>query len=599
MAQIHALTPEGRLPTAAVAHVQEVADAKYGTLLYPESIGSTEHLDTRTTPGKGRTISSTVAGNTALGYPEGAVHGILTVERITTGEPPYLVQTWLDTWNMWLARRRLYSGSWSAWERADSGGGEADPALEGRVATLEGYLEPPSLGSTEDLNTVTEPGRKKASSGSITGNPDLHYPAGAAHGFLDTVRMASTYTSQKWTEVYNGWIALRRLYNGEWSEWVRLGSGGGTPTPAPDSGVQSIRTRAVTSDYRPDAFTAPDGTVSYWTGPAGVERVPWTYKGDGYVGRIGAASGYTTMQVKKVEESNEVEVSCLNPDTGRHVTHRVQGDNGADNQRRYEEGWIGAYTGTTISKDLLILPRSNVEWAIRINVDGDKQFAPYHGSASARVDQYEPPMFTDGNGDPLDLDGLPLDGVLTDVQGFKVRQRLYITHPGSGAVKLADVDETRTIAPDGMMQSESVITFREDVTVTSNYGPMTPVDYATFDQLHILDGATYPVATTPPTSTEYVNITENHAAKSHLFTSTNTPNAFVATAYLDTDATFIRGHELEDTSASALRFEQRSSGLTKVYPSIFQSGSVIPAGFVWRPGAQWRYGETENPGQYA
>src|SRR5699024_9332412 len=83
MAQIHALTPEGRLPSAAQAHALEITDEKYGTLLYPESIGSTEHLDTRITPGKGRTISSTVAGNTALGYPEGAVHGILTVERIT------------------------------------------------------------------------------------------------------------------------------------------------------------------------------------------------------------------------------------------------------------------------------------------------------------------------------------------------------------------------------------------------------------------------------------------------------------------------------------------------------------------------------------
>ncbi len=142
-------------------------------------------------------------GNTALGYPEGgAVHGILTVERITTSDPPYLVQTWLDTWNMWIARRRLYNGAWSEWSRDDSGGSSADP----RVDTLTGFLEPPpSLGSSEDLDTVTEPGRKKASSSSVTGNPpDLHYPTGAQHGFLDVVRMATSYTSQIWTEVYGG-----------------------------------------------------------------------------------------------------------------------------------------------------------------------------------------------------------------------------------------------------------------------------------------------------------------------------------------------------------------------------------------------------------
>ncbi len=51
-------------------------------------------------------------------------------------------------------------------------------------------------------------------------------------------------------------------------------------------------------------------------------------QGRGYVGRIGTAAGYSTMQVKKVESSGEVEVSCLNTATGgRHVTHRVQGAN--------------------------------------------------------------------------------------------------------------------------------------------------------------------------------------------------------------------------------------------------------------------------------
>ena len=600
MAQIHALTPEGRLPSAAQAHALEITDEKYGTLLYPESIGSTEHLDTRITPGKGRTISSTVAGNTALGYPEGAVHGILTVERITDGEPPYLIQTWLDTWNTWIARRRLYNGAWSEWARDSDEGGGPSPELEGRVTHLEGYLEPPPLGSTEDLNTVTEPGRKKASSGSITGNPDLHYPAGAAHGFLDVVRMASAYTSQVWTEVYGDWVAMRRLYNGEWSEWVRLGSGGGTPAPAPGSGVQSTRTNAVTSDYRPDAFAAPDGTVSYWTGPAGVERIPWTYRGEGYVGRIGSAAGYSTMQVKKVESSNEVEVSCLNPALGRHVTHRVQGPTSStDDQRRFEEGWVGTYSGTTVSKDLLILPRSNIEWAFQINVGGNRQFAPYHGSNSAKAWQYEDPIITDATGAPLDLDSMAVGGVLTDVPGFKVRQRLYLTHPDSGATRWAAVDEVRTIAPDGMIQSESVITFLEDTTIGSNYAAMTPVAAGTFDQLHILDGATYPVLTTPPASTQYVDIAEGHAATSALFTSTSAPNAFVATAVLDADASYRRGEPMENTSATSMRLEERSNGLVKLYPSPWINGSAIPAGTVWRIGAQWRYGETENPGQYA
>src|SRR5699024_241216 len=199
--------------------------------------------------------------------------------------------------------------------------------------------------------------------------------------------------------------------------------------------------------------------------------------------------------------------SCFNTTTGRHVTHRVQGPTSStDDQRRFEEGWVGTYSGTTVAKDLLILPRSNIEWAFQINVGGNRQFAPYHGSASAKAWQYEDPIITDATGAPLDLDSMAVGGVLTDVSGFKVRQRLYITHPDSGDTRWAAVDEVRTIAPDGMIQSEAVITFLEDTVIGSNYGPMTPVAPGTFDELHILDGATYPLATTPPTNTQYINI---------------------------------------------------------------------------------------------
>ncbi len=232
---------------------------------------------------------------------------------------------------------------------------------------------------------------------------------------------------------------------------------------------------------------------------------------------------------------------------------------------------------------------------------GNRQFAPYHGSTSARATQYEAPVFTDALGNPLDIDSMTVDDVLTGVQGFKVRQRLYLTHPDSGETRWAAVDEVRTVAPpDGMIQSEAVITFLDDTTIGSNYGTMTPVAAGTFDQLHILDGSTYTVATTPPATTQYVPITERHAGVSALFTSTSTPTAFVAMALLDPDATLARGGDAqEDTTETALRLELRSNGLVKLYPQARVIGSVVPAGTVWRVGAQWRYGQATNPGQYA
>ena len=496
---------DGLMPRTAVPVVEQL-----GTYLAPASISSSTHLDTITLPGRSRTISSTIAGNPALGYPEGAVHGTLTVERITTNDPPYIIQTWLDSWNFWTARRRLYQGSWSDWTKDPNAA-----ALTAAVSPLDARL------------TALEDSR---------------------------------------------------------------------PVPS----VQGARTMHVTGDYRPDAFMAPEGTVSYWTGPSGVERIPWAYRGDGYVGRIGTAAGYSLMQVKKVEASNEVEVSCLNPSTGRHITHRVQGPTSTtDDQRRFEEAWVGTYTGTTVSKDLLILPRSNIEWAFQLDVDGNRQFAPYHGSNSAKAWQYEPAVITDATGATLDLDSMAVDDVLTGVLGFKVRQRLYLTHPDSGDTRWAAVDEVRTIAPDGMIQSESVITFLRDTTIGNNYGPMTPVAAGTFDQLTVLDGGAYAIPTTPPSSTQYLEIDERHDGVSALFTSTTEPSAFVACAILDPDATYRRGDPMEETGATSLRLELRANGLVKLYPVAFASGSVIPAGTVWRIGAQWRYGETTNPLQYA
>lgn len=481
-------------------------------------------------------------------------------------------------------------------------------------------LVPDQLGSTENLNDLKAPTRKRSYAASVSGRPEYGYPVGAQHGILDVdvVRPPDLYILQTWIDTWAWFVARRRYYAGSWSEWVRdpdtatvdatisalvnpldqrvtalEESSGGNITIQPGNAV-------AYGPNRPDMGAYPNNTTVYWNHPNGTTVIPPDYQGDGYVGRIGDAAGYTTMQVRKTNSVEQLYVSCMNPTTGRHITYGINGPSGSsDDQRRFIDAYVGPYTGTTVTSDFAILPRSNIEWAFQIDVDGNRQFAPYHGSNSAKAMQYGPPVFTDLHGAVIDVAGSP-NGIISGVTGgIKIRQRLYVTHPDSGATRWVAIDEVRTILPDGMIQFEGVMTFLEDTLIGNFYAPMTPVGHGTFDQIHVLDGASYPIATTPPGVTSYTQIAEKHAAESFLFTSTSDPSKFVAMSLLNPDATLARGHAMEETGDRALQLEERDTGLVKLYPTAFASGSVVPAGTVWRFGAQWRYGETTDPGQYA
>ena len=510
MAQIHALTPEGRLPSAAQAHALEVADSKYGQLYAPGNLGSSTHLDSLTTPGRWKSYAASVAGRPEYGYPEGAMHGVLDVIEVRPTNPPYTLQVWVDTWQWFVARRRLYAGTWTEWVR-----------------------EPDETAVADMVNDLTGPLAERVSA---------------------------------------------------------LESGG--------SGAVSVQpgNAVVYGTERPDRANYPASTTVFWNNLDGTTVVPPGYRGDGYVGAL--PSGYTTLQVRKVNSVQSLAVSCLNPVTGRHITHMIAGPSGtSDDQRRFTNGYVGPYSGTTVTDEYTILPRSNMEWAFQVDVDGNAQFAPYHGTNSAKAFQYDEPVFTHLDGTVIDVAGAS-NGILPGVtDGLKIRQALYVTHPDSGDTRWVRVDEVKTILPDGMIQFEGVMTFLEDTKVGNFYAPMTPVGAGRFDQMHVLGGESYDVATTAPGTTSYTQIAEQHAASSFLFTATG-HDQYVAVTLLDPDRTLARGHKDEETGNRALQLEERNTGLVKLYPGVFTSGTVIPAGFVWRFGAQWRYGETPNPHQY-
>lgn len=65
-----------------------------------------------------------------------------------------------------------------------------------------------------------------------------------------------------------------------------------------------------------------------------------------YVQAIAARSKYTKMQLKKVNSTNEVEVSCLTA-SGNHVTYQFYGNAAGDDYRVLANIWTGTSTATT------------------------------------------------------------------------------------------------------------------------------------------------------------------------------------------------------------------------------------------------------------
>ena len=498
---------------------------------------------------------------------------------------------------------------------------QVSDAIKGRSPVGHNHDEryqlvlPITLGSTDDLDAITAPRRYRCISSGIAGNPALHYPPGAVHGFLDVIEMGTGYRWQLWNDTWNHWQAARRLYAGAWTPWTRLAKADADAAVARVAArVEALENAAATEARvavqpgsmvvygpdRPDAWAHP-GTTVYWHHPTGTEMIPPTYRGDGYVGRLADATGYSQMLVTKAEASGTVDVSCINPTTGRHVTYRVQGAwdgaaGGIDAFQRVEETWVGAVTGGVPSPDTLILPRSNIEWAFQIDVGGNRQFVPHHGAVTA-VDAGATRGLFRMDGTTIDLSALAVGGTITGLNGVKHRQSVYARHPDSGTTDWVRIDQVLTISPDGMLQSESTWTALRDVVIGSNYAPMTPVQVGLVDRMHVLGGASYPIDTTPPAATRYDTVGEGKNISSALFTGPG--SEFVAVAFLDPAATLLRDHPLSETS-TPVRIENRSGGgLVKLYPSGFDTAVTVPAGTVWRMGAQWRYGEAENAAQYA
>src|SRR5699024_2867542 len=197
-------------------------------------------------------------------------------------------------------------------------------------------------------------------------------------------------------------------------------------------------------------------------------------------------------------------------------------------------------------------------------------------------------------GDEIVLTSLFNGNTVENLNGLRMTQHVRIEHSSDPGVTIAKARQVTTITPDGLLQSETVLTVEKDFIIGSNYAPMTPVDFDVVDQFTTGKGETLVLADTVPSATFYTDVVEGEDFTTEVFTG---DTAFAAVAFLHPRSTWAKDLPTPDSDIP-LRVETRSSGMFKLYPTPFSRGTKIHAGTVWRLGAQWRYGETANPEQY-
>lgn len=473
------------------------------------------------------------------------------------------------------------------------------------IAALE---NPRPLGSQVDLDTIFGFDYGRAQSSSITSNPDLHYPPGAIHGYLRSIELSPNYTVHTWVDSWAGFVAIRIHYSGTWRDWKilpghqeiaeirgdiadlqsQLGSGASVTV---DSG-----TSVTYGDFAPQPITGLDN-ATYWHSPAGTTFIPNGYRGEGLVGRFAQATGYSEMAITK--HGVHTRVSCINPITQRHVTYTIEGGDSTTSSTRDDfhiirEIYIGAVVDGTPSMDTMIKRRSNMEFAFQMTVGGVTEWSPYHGT----VNTYylgTPNMVNLATGESIDFKNMASSTHLTGVGGIQLTQQVRIEHPTQPGETIATARSVTTITPDGLLQSETVLTAVKDFEIANNYLPMTPMELEASTEFTTGRGESIQLDPSIPADTYYTDLNEGKDFTTGVFTGDGT---FAAFAMLNPGATWAENIP-SPGSSNPLRVEARSSnGQRKLYASPFEPGSQIRAGSAWRMAGQWRYGEADSPTQY-
>ena len=456
---------------------------------------------------------------------------------------------------------------------------------------------------TADLDDMVESGIYAQH---LTGNTseERHYPV-RRRGLLIVSAMGSGIISQTYLTPVGG-FCRERQGDGTWLEWGSLAGSLDTDLIsriAEDSAEDAVRVAVeqiieksspekslVTyGRSQPDPWIYPD-TDLYWNGPNGTQFYPAGYEGAGFVGAIGNDAGYSSLIVEKADSDN-LYISAINPVTNRHVTYRIEGKAG-DDMAIISGIWVGDMTSEgRASRDTVLTQRSNMEWAFRLSIDGVEQFIPWHGDNTAIA--VEPTVFTDSSGNIIDIEAQPHRVPITNLDGFKVKQKLWGRHPETGDKNHLLIEQVTSFSPDGLVRSETSVEFLETVSPIRQSAGNLPINAGVSDTFHVFGGGSYPV---PAGTGSYqdIQITDDNFT-SGMFTGSG--GVFAAVNLIEPDYTLARS--VPGLTGGGEKYIQvRPDGFVKFYQRSIAADQAVSRGTKWRFGAEWRYGEVDNPVQY-
>lgn len=243
-----------------------------------------------------------------------------------------------------------------------------------------------------------------------------------------------------------------------------------------------------------------------------------------------------------------------------------------DGYQRMEEA--KALEGAPTLAGETVIPRSNWEFAFQIDVDGDKQFVPYHGTPTTFA-AADPVVEVDGAQVP------PEDfivGEARNVSSFSLEQTVVARHPARGDTDLAEIATTTTWTREGRGRIDGRFRALEEFTVGNAYGPMLPFSRDIFDR--VITDTGDDIAVDDDNSSETVPIANTTTAR-----IASSDSGWSAAITWDEPERTLR---TEGQSGGTDVFLQlRSDGIGKIYPKVWDSGDVVTPGTEWLFGAEW------------
>lgn len=253
----------------------------------------------------------------------------------------------------------------------------------------------------------------------------------------------------------------------------------------------------------------------------------------------------------------------------------------ADGYQRLEE--VRVLEGAPTLQGQTLMPRSNWEFAFQIDVDGDKQFVPYHGTPTA-VAAVPPAIVVDES--VISPDDLEV-GVPMDARSFALEQTVHARHPARGEKDLVEITTTTTWTADGKLAVSGTWTALEDVVMGSAYGPMLPFSRDIFDEVGT-DTSEYlevdSVAEAKADGDPAGQTLEIDGTRAALIRSSET-GWTAAIRWLHAEQTLRSTANEGDESDVFLQL--RDDGIAKIYPQVWDQGETVTAGSTWKFGAEW------------